>query len=1017
MLSQLDDKTQQEREDELYKLWEKLESITHHGKSSVKELKECLETLEKILFNLYAPVTKEDQDDIQSILKRPYRSEGDEKRMFSLMERKGANRVYFFRQVTDPTWMHALKERGYLDQAPSPLTMRYLEKVSETRPSLVVDTILASKDTNNSRVLRMIVDIVPKIKPIEQSLRLKGMVLKSLRYPHLLYASERIADIMSYWAEGPAEATNSALEIMKATVAFKRDPEWQEKQENHQENPSNLATLSLNPEPQISWWIYDRILKEGVRPLSEKKPYQTAQILIDATAKMFSLKFHSDMLENARDDDGSTIWCRRLNATDGEHIDSKKNLVHALTLACEKVYEKTPNSIPKLNVKLQKQRWFLFTRIQQHLYALHPNEQTKPWIREMILNYGIYRKREYHFELQRMIRCACENIGDNLLDKDKKERIFEDILSGPLEEELSEERKRHFHRMQLRPFASVLFGKYADYFQELEAGQKQLMVDDDYMPFKHMGGEIMENISPKPPVELGEMPDDELLSFLNEWDNIHCDPEKFWMNTNFHGLAEALQSLFIKAILPNKTKLGFWMNNLERIQRPVYVHAMVSAMHEYAKLGKFDMPDLCFDLCEWVLSKPDQLMEEGINPSDESKEYPSWESSRKAVGDFVRICMQEDVNAPISSRYRFTSLLDKLCTRYDRRLDDDEPIFPDREDLCTEAINNTRGQALDNLVDFGYWVRRQLGDAQADVPEIFSILDKRLDPGCEHPLTFPERAILGSNYHLLCGWNREWATRRKNDIFPQKKPQEWAVAFGNYLNHNRPHKPMFDIVQDDIKLALDDMDRFNTKGFGLDDPIDSLGQHLSSYYFWTVYPLTGEGSLLERFYGKTNEDRWARLFDNTGRGMQSMDKQLDDALQRRIIQFAEWRINKKNPSELKEFFFSWIQVECLDEKWRLNSLSNILDIHGLDSLNVYTAMSILHQMVDDHIELVMDCFLKIIKITTKNKGDNHSLARKAKPILQVGLTSDNTAAQAKAKQAQEYLLRLGYSDLLDDAEE
>ena len=1017
MDGQVASRSQQSKGDKLHKLRKKLESIAHHKDLNIEELMKFLGTLERMLFDLLAPVTAQDQNEIQSILERLHRLEDDEERMFSLIERKGANYEFFLKKVTDPTWLPVLKKKGYLDQRLSAQMMRYLEKVSKIDPSLVVDTILASKDTNNSQFLSMVVDIAPKIKPIEQSLRLKGMVLKSLRFPHRLHASDRIADIMNYWVGASAEAINPALEIMKATIAFKRDDELRDKQGHRQENPSNLAALSLNPESQVSLWIYDRILEEGTRLLSEIEPCETARILIEATAKMIRLEFHSDMPENAGNDDGSTVWCPRLNAANGERTDTRKNLVHALTLACKKVYEKTPESVPTLNIELQKQRWFIFTRIQQHLYAIYPNEQTKPWIREMILNYGSYRKWEYHFELERMIRCACENIGDNLLDKEEKERIFEDILSGPLEEELPEERKRRFHSMQLRPFASVLFGKYADYFQELEAGKKRPIVDDDYMPVRHSGVKYMENISPKPLAALGEMPDDELLSYLNEWDDVREDPDQWWVNINFSGLAEAFQSLFMDTILPDKAKLGFWMDNLDRIQRPVYVCAMVSAMHEYAKRGEFDMLDRCFDLCEWVLFRPNQPTEEGIGRNEKSKEHPSWESSRRAVGDFVGMCMQEDVNAPILSRYRLASLLDKLCTRYERRLDDDEPVLPARDDLYTEAINNTRGRALGNLVDFGYWVRRQLGDVQADAHEIFSILDKRLDLGCEHPLTLPERAILGSHYHHLFSMNQEWATRRKNDIFLQKDPQEWAAAFGNYLNHNQPHKLIFDIVRDDIKLALDDMERFNIKGFGRDDPVDSLGRHLFSYYLWTVYPLTGEDSLLERFYGKTNEDRWARLFGNTGRGLQFIDKQPDDALQRKIIQFAEWRLNKKSLSERKEFLSSWIQAECLDEKWRLNSLSNILDIHGLDNPNVYTSMSALQRMVGNHTELAMDCFLKLIEITIKNKGDDHSLAHKAKPILRVGLTSDSAATQAKAKRAQEYLLRLGHSNLLDDAEE
>ena len=89
----------------------------------------------------------------------------------------------------------------------------------------------------------------------------------------------------------------------------------------------------------------------------------------------------------------------------------------------------------------------------------------------MILTHEDYDKREHHFEFQRMIRLACENFGADLLSETEKERIFDAVLRGPsrqvfqnwagdsFTEELFEERKRYFHRKQLNPFASVLFGK------------------------------------------------------------------------------------------------------------------------------------------------------------------------------------------------------------------------------------------------------------------------------------------------------------------------------------------------------------------------------------------------------------------------------------------------------------------------------------------------------------------------------------------------------------------------------
>ena len=530
---------------------------------------------------------------------------------------------------------------------------------------------------------------------------------------------------------------------------------------------------------------------------------------------------------------------------------------------------------------------------------------------------------------------------------------------------------------------------------------------NDYTALRFVDLETMnmKNVKPESALELEKMTDDKLLSFLNE-------------RRVPRGLAEEFRSFFVKSVLPNETRLGFWMDSLEQIHRPVYLQAMVSAMQEYVRLGKFDRLDQCFSLCKWALSRTEQPMKDEV------------ESLRRDVGDFVGMCLQEDVDVPISCRPYLAPLLDMLCTQYDRILDEDEePVLPDRDDFLSEAVSNTRGQALNNLVDFGYWVRRQQEDAQADVSEVFSILVKRLDPQYAHPMTLPEYAMLGSHYNLVFSWNPEWAIRHKNQIFPQKNQKAWAVAFGYYLNQNRPHKSIFDIVQDDITLALENMGWFNTKGFDGVDPVDSLGRHLSSYFFWGFYPLMRGDSLLKSFYDKTDENRWARLFDSTGRGLKFIDKQLDDKLKQNIIEFAEWRLKKKNPSELKKFTF-WMEADCLDEEWRLTSYSKtldtrrLLDIHEPEDSNrlevlysEYAEMNILNEMVGRHTDLVIECFAKLTSLTVENEGDHYSLAHEAKPILQAGLASDNADTREKAEQARKCLLQCGHSDLLDDVGE
>ena len=73
---------------------------------------------------------------------------------------------------------------------------------------------------------------------------------------------------------------------------------------------------------------------------------------------------------------------------------------------------------------------------------------------------------------------------------DHRSRHLREWMGDSYTKELFEKRKRRFHRMQLNPFASVLFGKYADHFQELKAKEEKPVTDDGYAPYKSEGYEI-----------------------------------------------------------------------------------------------------------------------------------------------------------------------------------------------------------------------------------------------------------------------------------------------------------------------------------------------------------------------------------------------------------------------------------------------------------------------------------------------------------------------------------------------
>lgn len=809
---------------------------------------------------------------------------------------------------------------------------------------------------------------------------------------------------------------NSAF--LTKLVGFVPDPKANEKQERRLEilkDEETLLETFLEPLPRFEEWEYQRILENGIRPLCEQEPYQIARILIGATATMIRLCKHQEELDEEGDEDSSEIWCQRLNQSDRKYPNTRETLIHTLTFACEKVYEKSPESIEGLDQVLRNQRWKVFKRLRQHLYALNPSEQTLPWIREFILQHKDYDKLEHHYEFQQMIRTACEHFGARLLDEEERTTIFDAVLNGLSKENYREwmgERfteegflqwQHDFHRKQLRPFAHLLTGEYQSYFHELEDAEEKPLSDEDYSPFQ---SGMVSYRSPSSPEDLAKLGDEELLAYINDWQEEHRDEDNWLVEINIGALVGAFQIVFKDTIIPNEERLAFWMKNRDRIERPIYVRAIVQIIQEQVKEQHYEQIDLWFEFCEWVLSQPNEESDDGVMRSDESREQPDWGRSRRAVGDFIDECLKKDMDTLFTARESLANILRLLCTQFDRRLDNDEPVFLNRNDQITEAINNTRSRALEYLVKFGFWVRRH--DDTDNVSEVTSILEERFKDDAEYPFTMPERALLGMYYGQLLGLNQTWAVEHTAIFFPQDDLPVWIEAFGNFLRFNQPFKPAFEILRDDFVLALDHLPEFEGG-----EITDALGEHLFSYYLWEVYPLNGKESLLERFYEKTKNypQRWANLSNHVGWSLGNSGEHLEQGLIDRIVAFFDWRLEQKEPEELRKVAF-WLEAECLDPDWRLDAYGKILDVGQIDSMGRSSVLTVLNEMLESHTAKVVECFAKMIDTIDQN-DTIYIDADKAKPILKAGLNSEDKGVRENAERAQETLLRAGRHGFLD----
>ena len=359
----------------------------------------------------------------------------------------------------------------------------------------------------------------------------------------------------------------------------------------------------------------------------------------------------------------------------------------------------------------------------------------------------------------------------------------------------------------------------------------------------------------------------------------------------------------------------------------VYIKAIVLGLTgESVQEGHFEGADELFEFCDWVLSHPDTRNEDAELCHEDSREFPDWGPARRAVMEFVGTCLGKDVDFPISARNSLFKLFVSLCNQSDWRLDSNKPFFKDSGNHINEAINNIRSCALFHLISFGIWVQRH--DADDRLHDLMSILENRFRPDTEFPLTIPERALLGWQYGNLFALNQEWAIDHKEDFFPQEDLPIWAVAFGSFLVNYPACIPYYDVLKADYVFAIDHLGELEgVKPLG-NESIDSLGQHLFDYYAWSVYPLKGEDSLLERFYSKTTDDRerWTSLFDHVGRSLSGTNKPLEEDMRDRVVSFSDWRFEEGEAEELRQFGF-WLKAECLKPDWRLDALMKLLNLN------------------------------------------------------------------------------------------
>jgi hypothetical protein len=324
----------------------------------------------------------------------------------------------------------------------------------------------------------------------------------------------------------------------------------------------------------------------------------------------------------------------------------------------------------------------------------------------------------------------------------------------------------------------------------------------------------------------------------------------------------------------------------------------------------------------------------------------------------------------------------------------------------TDAINTTRGRALEVFVQFASWVERQKGPDP--LREARFVMERRFNQ--QPALVPPEYAQLGRLFPFFLSFDAEWATKVRDLIFPAPAGgPAWQAAFGTFVLFVRPHRQHFELLRAHYAYAVAHPEIWSSEGRRRRDFFPQLGQHVFLYYIWGLYGLTGADSLLAEFYSKTEPPVWSSLLQFVGQSLKNRP-QLEPELAERCVAFFESRLRMANPTELSEFGF-WLDAECLDLTWRLRNFIATLRVAGQRERISTLVISQLHRLLERDVDLVVETFAELVNVGVAPAG-LYLDQKEVEPILKAGLNSAKEKTRAFAEAAQESLLNAGLFEYL-----
>jgi len=945
---------------------------------------------------------------------------------------------FFFDELKSPDWLEPLAAEGIFDKPYPPVEekdwisfpiwppSRYLVRVAAKAPDLVARFALRIPETANVRIHEDLTDAALAMPP-EIAQRIVPKAIGWAKSKYQLRLADRLGKLISHLALGGQ--IEKALALAKALLELHK--EQKEPMEGFEGEK-----LSYPPEPKsvLSDWNYERILKEHIPDLVSAEGLKALDLLCDLLEQAIVFSCGD---EDAESEDYSYIWRTAIEShSQNEGRDLKGSLVSAVRDASEAITAANPMLVREVvrcvrynSHNATPRKWKVFDRIVLHIIRERP-DAVGDLIREELLKPANFEdagiSHEYRLLLKKMFRAL--DLSDQQIvlgwieagppDVDGwVQRVMEATGGGPSVED-TEKYKKAWQLKRLAVFSESLSEPWAGRYRALE---------EEFGPPEHPEfsfysiGVTRGPTSPKRATDLSQMQEDELRQFLTDWTP---EEESLGIVPSREGLGREISQM----VANDPAKYAPFASSFEGLD-PTYIRSLLQGFRDAIGQKKPFAWAPVIDLSYWVVTQAREIPGRKV---DKWGTDPDWSWARKAVASLLSSGFLEgDGSIPWHLRERAWAAL--IPVTNDPHPEPEDEV--ERKGLSADpshlAINSVRGEAIEAVVRYACWVKRNLSNegkkrlaAQGlkSMPEVRDVLEAHLEPTRDPSLAI--RSVYGRWFPTLHWLDARWATRNVKRIFPEamglRKHRD--AAWDTYIIFSMPYLNMLDVLRAQYSRAVAELSSPLTIEHGVGDPKERLAEHLMTFYWHGKLPYRGTSGILGRFFSIATDKIRGHAFEVLGRWIHSSGK-VSPAVIERLRKLWEGRVEKAkdNPAQNVRTLAAygwWFASGKFPQKWSMAQLTMVLRLAKTIDVDYLVLERLL--VVGRVMPLeTMHC-LRLLCEGVEQQWEISSRLDAIKKILSIVLKSKRSAAREEAIDLAESLTAKGFryfDELLDEASE